>query len=239
VNTEKQTMKSLPVSERPYEKCEAHGPGALSDAELLAVILRTGTKNRTSLELARELLKRFGGVRGLGFLREVSREELQSVSGIGSIKATELLAVGELSRRIVRSEKSGQISLGYPGAIASYFMEDLCYLDHEEMWVAMFNTKNRLLHTEVVSVGTVDASLASPREIFLKALRHKAVYVVLMHNHPSGDPEPSQADLRMTEQLVQAGAMLHIPVMDHIIIGDHCYLSFRERGLLEAPAGGI
>ncbi len=235
MKTENKTMKSLPVSERPYEKCEACGTAALSDAELLAVILRTGTRSMTSLELSRELLTRFGRDRGLGFLREVTRAELLSVPGIGSVKATELLAAGELSRRITRTEKRGEITLGRPNAIASYFMEDLCYLDHEEMWVAMFNTKNKLIHTETVSMGTVNASLASPREIFLNALRHHAVFVVLLHNHPSGDPEPSAADIDLTNRLAEAGALLHIPVMDHIIIGDHCYLSFRERGLLKQP----
>ena len=235
MNTQKTTMKSLPASERPYEKCEAYGPAALSDAELLAVILRSGTRSVTSLELAQKLLLQFGARRGLGFLREVTRAELLAVPGIGSVKATELLAAGELSRRIARAEKRGEISLGRPKAIASYFMEDRCYLDHEEMWVAMFNTKNKLIHTETVSMGTVNASLASPREIFLNALRHHAVFVVLLHNHPSGDPEPSAADIELTNRLASAGALLHIPVMDHIIIGDHCYLSFRERGLLDQP----
>ena len=145
MNTQKTTMKSLPASERPYEKCEAYGPAALSDAELLAVILRSGTRSVTSLELAQKLLLQFGARRGLGFLREVTRAELLAVPGIGSVKATELLAAGELSRRIARAEKRGEISLGRPKAIASYFMEDLCYLDHEEMWVAMFNTKNKLI----------------------------------------------------------------------------------------------
>ncbi len=235
MKTENATMKSLPASERPYEKCAAHGAAALSDAELLAVILRTGTRSMTSLELARELLTRFGRNRGIGFLREVTREELECVPGIGSVKATELLAAGELSRRIAQTGMREDIILGRPQAIASYFMEDLCWLDHEEMWVAMFNTKNRLIHTETVSMGTVNASLASPREIFLNALRHHAVFVVLLHNHPSGDPEPSAADIDLTNRLAEAGALLHIPVMDHIIIGDHCYLSFRERGLLKTP----
>ena len=235
MNHEKQTMKSMPAAERPYEKCAAYGPGALSDAELLAVILRSGTNRLTALELARRLLTVFGERRGLGFLRQTTREELMSVDGIGPVKATELLAVGELSRRIAGAARREHLALGRPNAIASYFMEDLCYLDHEEMWVAMFDTKNRLLHTETVSMGTVNSSLASPREIFLNALRHHAVFVVLLHNHPSGDPEPSAADIALTNRLAEAGALLHIPVMDHIIIGDHCYLSFRERGLLKAP----
>ena len=235
MNHENQTMKSMPASERPYEKCAACGPAALSDAELLAVILRSGTRKLTALELSRKLLSTFGNRRGLGFLRERTREELMSIEGIGPIKASELLCIGELSRRIAGAERRDHIALGRPKAIASYFMEDLCYLDHEEMWVAMFDTKNRLLHTETVSMGTVNSSLASPREIFLNALRHHAVFVVLLHNHPSGDPEPSAADIALTERLAEAGALLHIPVMDHIIIGDHCYLSFREQGLLKAP----
>ena len=164
MNQEKQTMKSMPASERPYEKCEALGPGALSDAELL-VILRSGTNHLTALELARRLLTVFGERHGLGFLRRTTREELMSVDGIGPVKATELLAVGELSRRIAGAARREHLALGRPNAIASYFMEDLCYLDHEEMWVAMFDTKNRLLHTEPSSWSfctTIPAGIPNP-----------------------------------------------------------------------------
>lgn len=235
MHTKNHTMKSLPPSERPYEKCAEKGAGFLSDAELLAVVLRSGTPEKTAAELARELLERFGKNRGLGFLREVTRKELEDVSGIGPVKATELLAVGEVSRRIARSEAEPPVLLNRPEAIATYFMEDMCYLGHEEMLVAMFNTKNRLLHAETVSMGTVNASLASPREIFLSALRHGAVSLVVLHNHPSGDPTPSAADVSLTLRLAEAGELLQLPLMDHIIIGDHCYVSLREKGLLQKP----
>ena len=151
------------------------------------------------------------------------------------MKSVELMAVGELCRRIARSSRRQSLCLNSPASIADYFMEDLCYLPREEMHVAMFNTKNILQHAMMLSAGTVNASLVSPRELFLEALRHRAVYLVLLHNHPSGDPKPSEADIRLTDRLAKSGELLNIPVLDHIIIGDHCYASFREMGLMEAP----
>ena len=225
-------MKDLPASERPYEKCLQQGPGVLSDAELLAVIMRSGTPKRSALDMARELLARQGKERGLGFLMEAGRAELEAVEGIGEVKATGLLCIGELSRRIARNSRQEAVILNDPASIAAYFMEDLCYLEREQLYAVMFNTKNRLLHTELISVGTVNASLASPREIFLAALKYRAVCVVLLHNHPSGDPSPSPADRRLTEEVVQAGELLRIPVLDHIIIGDHCFVSLRQKGLM-------
>ena len=229
-------MLTLPPSELPYEKCQRDGPGALSDAELLAVILRTGTRKQTSVEVAKTLLKKYGSRAGLTCLMTLSGGELQKIDGIGPVKAVELLAVAELCRRIVRSSKRPSVSLRDPSSIAAYFMEDMCYLPQEEMRVAMFDTRNRLLHEMVLSMGTVNASLASPRELFLEALRYGAVYLVLLHNHPSGDPTPSEADIRLTTRMASAGDLLHIPVMDHIVIGDHSYYSMREEGHL--PYGG-
>ena len=228
----KKTMKSLPLSERPYEKCLKNGPAVLSDAELLAVILRSGTREKTAVEVAGMLLELYGSRAGLSCLMTLSRRELEKIAGIGPVKAVELLAVAELCRRIVRTRKKPSVSLRDPSSIAAYFMEDMCYLPQEEMRVAMFDTRNRLLHEKVLSMGTVNASLASPRELVMDALRYGAVYLVLLHNHPSGDPTPSDADLKMTDRMTQAGDLLHIPVMDHIIIGDHCYLSMREEGML-------
>ena len=165
--------------------------------------------------------------------------ELSLLPGIGPVKTVELLAVAEVSRRMARSTRKQSICLQNPSSIASYFMEELCYLPREEMHVAMFDTKNRLLHEAALSRGTVNASLVSPREVFLEALKYGAVYLVLLHNHPSGDPTPSEADVRLTRILAQAGDLLHIPLMDHIIIGDHCYISLREKGLLTAPADSL
>jgi len=230
----KNTMKSLPLSERPYEKCLKDGPAVLSDAELLAVILRTGTRERTAVEVARSFLETYGGKTGLPCLMNLSRKELEKISGIGPVKAVELLAVAEMCRRISRSRKKPMVSLRDPASIAAYFMEDMCYLPQEEIRVAMFDTRNKLLYEKILSRGTVNASLASPRELFMEALRYGAVYLVLLHNHPSGDPTPSEADVRMTGRMARAGELLHIPVMDHIIIGDHTYISMREEGLLSS-----
>ena len=231
---EKLTMKELPLSERPYEKCRHRGTEALSDAELLAVILRTGDASNTAVEVASELLRRYGKESGLACLMTLSAPELEALPGIGPVKSVGLLCVAELCRRISRSRKERSVEMQSPGTIADYFMEELCYLPHEEMHIAMFNTKNRLIHTQTISVGTVNASLASPREVFLSALRHQAVYLVLLHNHPSGDPRPSSEDIRITRDILAAGELLRIPLVDHIIIGDHCYCSLREEGMLHA-----
>lgn len=229
------SMKSLPLSERPYEKCLKYGPGALSDAELLATLIRSGTPRLSAVELARKLLETYGEKDGLACLMRLSRVELSALPGIGPVKTVELLAVAEMSRRMAKSTRRESVCLRNPASIASYFMEELCYLPREEMHVAMFDTKNRLLHEAVLSRGTVNASLVSPREVFLEALKYGAVYLVLLHNHPSGDPSPSEADLRLTQVLSKAGELLHIPVMDHIIIGDHCFVSLREQGWMEPP----
>ncbi len=230
------TMRSLPPSERPYEKCLRNGPGVLSDAELLATLIRTGTAEKTAVEVATELLDRYGRRNGLSCLMNLSSAQLKALPGIGPVKAVELMAAAELCRRISKSAGEKRLSMNSPSSIADYFMEEMCYLTHEEMHVAMFDTKNRLLHELTLSVGTVNASLVSPRELFLEALKHQAVYLVLLHNHPSGDPTPSQADISLTERLSRVGDLVHIPVMDHIVIGDHCYVSMREEGLMRPPS---
>ncbi len=225
-------IKSLPASERPYERGLAFGPSALSNAELLAIILRSGTKEQSSLALAEELLRHFGGERGVTFLADCTPEELQRLGGIGPVKALTLSAVGELSRRIAKTQREAQVTLSSPSSIASYFMEEMRHLGHEELRLVCLNTKNKLLHQEVISVGTVNASLASPREIFLTALRRRAAGFILLHNHPSGDPTPSREDILLTKKLSESGQMLEIPLLDHIVIGDRRYYSMKEEGYL-------
>ena len=234
-----QTMKDLPLSEQPYEKCLAGGASVLTDAELLAVFIRSGTRTLTAVEVARELLSRYGRTSGLACLMNLNREELTALPGIGNVKAVELMAAAEMCRRMSRSRRKAAVSMNNPSSIADYFMEELCYLPQEEMHVAMFDTKNRLLHELRLSVGTVNASLVSPREVFLEALRHHAVYLVLLHNHPSGDPTPSEADIQLTERLWRVGEMMHIPVLDHIVIGDHRYVSMREAGFIRTPGRNV
>lgn len=227
------TMKELPESERPYEKCLRDGPGVLSDAELLAVILRCGSTGATSVDLSREILELLASRGGLGALCCIPAEELLRVRGIGRVKAVQLLCIGELPRRTARQSVQDGVRLTSPSSIAAYFMEDMRHLGQEEIRAAFFNTKGRLLSSAVLTRGTVNASLITPWEVFLEALRHQAVYVVLLHNHPSGDPTPSQDDCILTERMIEAGHLMEITLTDHIVIGDNCYVSLRERGFIE------
>ena len=225
-------MKELPVSERPYEKCLAHGPAYLSDAELLAVILRCGSQGQNSLDLAIQLVMHYQKSGGIAGICHASVNDLMSVRGVGRVKAVMLQCIGELARRIVHSEVKETLRLTDPASVASYFMEDMRHLEQEEVIAAFFNTKGRMIGSKVISRGTVNASLVTPREVFAEALREKAVYLILLHNHPSGDPEPSREDYLLTDRMAEAGTLMHIPLYDHIIIGNRCYISLLERGYL-------
>jgi DNA repair protein RadC len=224
------TTKELPLSERPYEKCEQLGAEALSDAELLAIIIKTGTKEESSLEVAHHLLS-MGESEGLGFLHYTSIQELTEVSGIGRIKALQLLAVAELSRRlsICGSERKRFQS---PGELARRYMPSMRHLLQEKVILVMLDTKCHILKEAVIFAGTVNSSPLEAREIFLLALKHRAVFIILIHNHPSGDPTPSHSDIVSTRRIKEAGDLLGIRLMDHIIIGDNSYSSLKEKGFL-------
>ena len=225
------TMKEMPASEQPYEKCCLYGPQVLSDAELLAVIMRTGSAGQTSLDLAVQILKGFEHQGGLAALRTASEQELRQFPGVGMVKSVQLRCIGECSRRIAASRTRDAVRLNRPESIAAYFMEEMRHLDQEHLAAAFFNTKGGLIPWKMRTRGTVHQSLASPREIFLEALRERASGLVLLHNHPSGDPTPSDEDFCMTERIRDAGRLLDIPLLDHIIIGDGSYISFSEYGL--------
>lgn len=224
------TMKEMPESEQPFEKCFRYGAQVLSDAELLAVILRNGTKNMTALQLAQLFLSKKD--KNLLNLVSMPIEEMQKIPGIGRVKAAQLKCIAELAGRITRTSRAKSVKLNEPGSIAAYYMESLRHESKEKLLLAMFDAKCSLLGDEVISVGTVTNSLVSPREIFLKALEYKAVHIVLLHNHPSGDPAPSEADRRVTQRILECGTIMGIALADHIIIGDNRYISFRENGLL-------
>lgn len=225
------TMKSIPEAERPYEKCLERGAESLSDAELLSVILRTGSCGETALELARKILSLDGEQKGLLGIYHMSITELMKVRGLGKAKAAQLKCIAELSRRISRARFSEGISFQNPAEVAAYYMEEMRHLEQEILILVMLNTKGRLIKDMIVSKGTVRASLISPREIFIEAIRYQAVGIILLHNHPSGIPDPSEEDIIMTERVRQAGAMLGIELMDHIIIGDCLAVSMREQGI--------
>lgn len=228
------TIRDLPETERPYEKCIAQGAAALSDSELLAVILKTGTRGSSSLYLANEILNflQNSSYPGLVGLHYISIEELTKIHGIGRVKAIQLKCIGELSKRIATSAAKSKLSFNDPITIAQYYMERLRHEEQENMICVMLDAKNHMLGEQILTKGIANATLITPREVFLTALQYHAVNLILVHNHPSGDPSPSSCDLDVTERVYEAGEVLGIQLLDHIIIGDHRYISFREQGIL-------
>ncbi len=233
------TIRELPASERPYEKCLKNGPGALSDSELLAVILKNGVKGSSSIDLANEILNTAENTpyAGLLGLMHLSLKELMKIKGVGQVKAIQLKCIGELSKRIAATSASLHLSMSHPETIAQYYMEQLRHEEKEILILMMLDSGMHLLGEQVLSTGTVNASLVTPREVFLEALRYHAVSVVMIHNHPSGIPTPSDEDLQITERIYHTGEMLGIHLVDHIIIGDQRYVSFMEQGILKGYAG--
>lgn len=222
---------NMEASELPYEKCLKYGPSALSDAELIAVILRTGTARYNCIEVAHNILELSHGM-GLLTLKHLSLKELQEIEGIGKVKAVMLTCVGELSSRISRATLPDRQQFVTAAAVADYYMEELRHQEREQFYLMQLNNKCRLIHESLLSIGTVSQTCVSVRDIFIEALRNKAVYIIMVHNHPSGDPTPSRDDLQCTEIIQNAGQLLGIPLIDHIIIGDNQYFSFKEQALL-------
>lgn len=225
-------MKELPVSEQPYEKCEKYGANALSDAELLAVILRSGTCNLRSTDVAIKLLNHRASEKGLCGLQYMTPKELMTIPGIGRVKAILLQCVMELCARMTKASRMEGLTLTNPKTIADVYMQGMRFLAKEQTKVLFFDTKSRLLGEKVVSIGCVNASIMSPRDIFIAALQECAVHIILLHNHPSGDPTPSKEDIMVTKRMKEAGNLIGISLLDHIIIGDNRYVSFKEQGLV-------
>lgn len=226
------TMKHLPPQMQPYEKCISYGPGFLTDAELIACILRSGSKEYTSVALAEQLLNLRKGKEGLSGLCSLSFKELTEVPGIGRVKALQIQCIFELARRMSRSQAAKTLNFSDPASIARYYMEDFRHKEQEQLLLLLLDNKNHLLGEQVMFTGTVNSSIVSPREIYLEALKYHAVGIILLHNHPSGDPTPSDADRRITRKIKEAGKFLDIPLLDHIVIGDRKYVSFCEQGYL-------
>lgn len=225
------TMKEIPETERPYEKCEHRGSASLSDEELLAVLLRTGTRGENALALARRILYHTGETGILG-LHQFSMERLKTIKGIGKVKAIQLSCISELAKRLSKASYQEALCFAEPASIARYYMEDMRHEKQEITKLLMLNTKAKLVGETDISRGTVNASLVTPRELFIEALQKNAVSIVIMHNHPSGDPTPSREDMLTTKRILDAGALIGIELLDHIIIGNNRYMSFREEGML-------
>ncbi len=222
-------LKNWPKEERPRERLLQHGAETLSDAQLLAIIIRSGEGGRTALDLGRELLERCGGLDGIA---RSGIREICAVKGIGPAKAAEIKAAIEIGRRHQRPSSAGE-SFCSSQDVADYYRPRLKDVKKEMFHCALLDSKNKILRNEVVSVGTLTSSLVHPRDTFKTAVRESAAAVIFIHNHPSGDTRPSQEDILLTRRLVQAGDLLGIRVLDHIIVGDGDHFSFRDNGLLQ------
>src|SRR4030067_2231161 len=221
------SLKELPSDERPREKLIKYGPQALKDSELLAIILTTGIRGKFSvLELSDFLFKLYG-TKGLS--KEKSVLELMNNTGLPKVKATQVIACMELGRRIFYEDKSRVPTIKTPEEVFKY-LSDMQKLTKEQFRGLYLNTRNRLIHDEVVAMGSLNLSVVHPREVFRPAVEYGAAAVILAHNHPSGDPEPSTEDIKITKQLVEAGKLMEIEVLDHLIIGEEKFVSLKERG---------
>ena len=228
----KQQNETL-LQEQPYEKFLRFGPENLTEGELLAIILRTGTHDKPALELAKEVLTLGKYPRtGLLGLHDLSLKDLMQIKGIGEVKAIKLKSLAELAIRFSRSVAKQGLNVRQPGTIAEYYMEKLRHRQKECVWLVCLDAKGQILDERMVSEGSVNLSVIYPRDLFIVALKVSAVNMILIHNHPSGDASPSQFDVDVTMQVAKMGKELGIPLLDHVIIGDHTYFSFLNEGLL-------
>lgn len=225
-------IKDIACCERPYEKAITYGIESLSDAELLAVIMRTGTKTYSSIDLANKVLNLHPVYKGISSLNYLSREELISINGIGDTKATMLLAVSELSNRMYSEKFKKKLLFNNPDTIGDYYIHKCKFLTKERTYLLMLSNMHELIKEIMISEGTINQTVLSPREIYIEALKYSAVNIILVHNHPSGNPEPSDTDIKITKKIQKAGEMLDIHLSDHIIVGNNNYVSMRERGIL-------
>ncbi len=222
------TIKERPTDERPRERLVRNGADALSVTELMAIQLRIGSHEKSALGLAGELLHAFGGLRGLA---GATREELTRVKGIGEVKAIEICAAIELGRRLSALSSDEKPCIRSPQDVSNLLMAEMRDLKKEHLRSLLLDTKNRVIKTCTVSIGILDSSLVHPREVFKDAIIASAAAIIVVHNHPSGDPSPSAEDRRITQRLHECGQLLGIELLDHIILGDNRFVSLKERGV--------
>lgn len=228
------TIKKLPELERPYEKAMLYGIQSLSNSELLAIIIKTGTKEKTSVELAQEILsieKR--GKENIQFLQEVSIEELTKIKGIGRIKAIQIKALCEFNKRMARPIQKAEIKIRTAENVSRLLMNEMQYEKREKVKVLVLNTKNILLRILDVSYGGTNSAVIEPKDILTEPTKMGAPKIILVHNHPSGDPTPSKEDIELTKRIYKASALLGIELLDHIVIGKQKYISIFSIGRIE------
>lgn len=222
-------LKDLPEDLKPRERLYRLGPEVLSNREILAILLRTGTQGENVLELAERILTESGGLQGL---TRLSIHELEQIHGIGLAKAAQVKAALELGRRSISSDPTARPVINSPSDVADLVMEEMRCLDREHFRIILLSTRNNVLGISSVSVGSLNSSIVHPRECFKEAIRRNANSIILLHNHPSGDPAPSREDLDITRRLTEGGKILGIEVLDHVIIGDKKYVSLKEQGII-------
>jgi len=221
-------IKDLPAQERPRERLARLGEGALSTAELLAIILRVGVGGESALAMARRLLSKYDGLPGLA---RASRTQLQTERGLGTAKTAQLKAALELGRRMLLATPEDRLVVRSPSDVAQLLMAEMGHLEQENFRVLYLDTRNRLLGSDTVYIGSLNASHIRVAEVFRDAITRGCAAIIVAHNHPSGDPSPSPEDVAVTRQLVEAGVLLNIEVLDHLVIGQQRFVSLRERGL--------
>ncbi|NTW06170.1 MAG: DNA repair protein RadC [Peptococcaceae bacterium] len=222
-------MKDMPKEQRPRERLMREGPGVLSDVELLAIILRTGSSDKSAMVLSTEVISHFSGLKNLV---QAEVEELSMIKGMGPAKSSQLKAALEIGIRLAGKSEDPQPAINRPQDAAAMVMEEMRHLDREHFCALLLNTKNKVLAKKTISIGTLNASVVHPRELFKTAIKKSASSIILIHNHPSGDPTPSREDIEVTQRLKNAGAIVGIEVLDHIIIGDNNFVSFKDKGML-------
>ncbi|MCH1626564.1 RadC family protein [Ferdinandcohnia quinoae] len=220
-------IRDFPQEERPRERLISDGPESLSNHELLAILLRTGTKEESVLQLSNRLLQHFEGLR---LLKDASVEEITMIKGIGIAKAVQIMASIELGRRIGKLQYEDRYVIRSPEDGARYVMEDMRFLSQEHFVCLYLNTKNQVIHRQTIFIGSLNASIVHPREVYKEAFRRSAASIIAIHNHPSGDPAPSREDIEVTKRLVECGKIIGIELLDHLIIGEHKFVSLKEKG---------
>lgn len=224
------TIKNMPENERPREKLIRYGPHTLSNSELLAILIRIGYKEHSALELANILLSHDD--KGIRFLANCTVQELSKIKGIGKTKACQIIAAVELGNRLSRSLLEMKKKIKSPMDVTDMFINHMRFLEKEHFKVIFLNTKNEIIAYETISIGSLNASIVHPREVFNRAIKKSSASIILLHNHPSGNPEPSKEDINITKRLIKAGEIIGIEVLDHIIIGDGNYFSLKENSLI-------
>lgn len=222
-------IRDVHVADRPRERLIRQGAESLSNQELIAILLRTGTKEESVLSLANNILRSFDRIQDL---QHATLEECMEVKGVGKAKAVQILAAVELGKRVYRKDSTERYTIRSPEDAANYLMTDMSTLQQEHFVALFLNVKNEILHKETIFIGSLNASIVHPRELFREAVKRSAASIICAHNHPSGNPAPSPEDIEVTKRLVAAGDMMGIDILDHIVIGDHQFISLKEKGYM-------